>query len=236
MFRIFMAVVCLVPFLSGITYIAFVGFTNPVPEGHFPKGTSYNFGIIDEGESVTHKFILENSGKRDLEIIKISTGCGCTGAEASETTIEPGGTSEITVSYTGRLKNGAETLPVWIQSNDPQNPLFRLFLRGRVQPKVFYSPVSISFCYSQGDPTQYEKITFSHREGDTLQFDNIESTSQLLTVKETAKGNNSVEFLVAFNPPENGSNSTEYLTFLTSVDGKKKEIVILVFINYIWKT
>ena len=45
------------------------------------KETSYDFGKIQEGDTVTHDFGFTNTGNAPLLISDISTGCGCTVAE-----------------------------------------------------------------------------------------------------------------------------------------------------------
>ena len=40
--------------------------------------TSYNFGEIQQGESVAHDFILKNTGDADLIISAAKGSCGCT--------------------------------------------------------------------------------------------------------------------------------------------------------------
>lgn len=61
--------------------------------------TEFDFGVIKEGDKVSHAFKFKNTGKSQLIISDVATTCGCTVAEKPEEPIEPGGESEISAVF-----------------------------------------------------------------------------------------------------------------------------------------
>lgn len=225
---------CVLAFLTGIVHVAVVGIEEPAPTGVFLNGTRFDFGVINDAQTVKHGFILKNAGKKDLLIKKLASGCGCTGAKVSQMAVCPGQTCEIEISYKGRFKEGIDTVPVWVETNDPKNPLHTLLLVGRIQPRLFCSPASIAFCYGQGTPPQPEKLEIKSRAGDLVRFEAIETTNSCLTVEELATQEGKATFRVTFRPPPKAGNSTDYITFHATVNGQESNITLLVFSTYIW--
>ena len=90
----------------------------------------------DEGK-IVETFYVKNTGGADLEILSVSTSCGCTEAEVGSENIPPGGQTTLTVTYdpsvhkglTGKIKR-----IVYIKSNDPGNGEVELELAGNSLP------------------------------------------------------------------------------------------------------
>ena len=51
--------------------------TGPLPAISFDK-LQYNFGTINQGESVSHRFLFSNTGEAELIIANAKGSCGCT--------------------------------------------------------------------------------------------------------------------------------------------------------------
>ncbi len=80
--------------------------------------TEFDFGAINQGETVTHVFKFVNEGSAPLVISRIKTPCGCTAPSWSKEPIAPGDSGEITVSFnsTGKVGNQIKALPVIFNS------------------------------------------------------------------------------------------------------------------------
>ncbi len=79
--------------------------------------TSYNFGEIQQGESVTHDFILKNTGDADLIISAAKGSCGCTVPEWPKTPIAKGEEATIKVTFNSAGKSGKQNKTVTLVSN-----------------------------------------------------------------------------------------------------------------------
>ncbi len=79
--------------------------------------TSYNFGEIQQGESVTHDFILKNTGDADLIISAAKGSCGCTVPEWPKNPIVKWEEAIIKVTFNSAGKSGKQNKTVTLVSN-----------------------------------------------------------------------------------------------------------------------
>jgi len=79
--------------------------------------TSYNFGEMLQGESVTHDFILKNTGDADLIISAAKGSCGCTVPEWPKTPIAKGEEAAIKVTFNSAGRSGKQNKTVTLVSN-----------------------------------------------------------------------------------------------------------------------
>ncbi len=96
----------------------------------------YDFGSIPPTDKVEHDFIIENIGSGVLEIQDASASCGCTAAVVADTTVDPGGSTTIRVSYDPRVNQEFGkfvTKQIRIKSNDPLVPLAEFTITADVQ-------------------------------------------------------------------------------------------------------
>lgn len=83
-------------------------------------------GEVVEGEIVKREVRLTNGGNEPLEILSISTSCGCTEASLDSTTIPPGEDVTLIIEYdSGAHEVDADVSiyrQIFIASNDPNQP------------------------------------------------------------------------------------------------------------------
>jgi hypothetical protein len=79
--------------------------------------TSYNFGEIQQGESVTHDFILKNTGDADLLISAAKGSCGCTVPQWPKTPIAKGEEATIKVTFNSAGRSGKQNKTVTLVTN-----------------------------------------------------------------------------------------------------------------------
>jgi hypothetical protein len=94
----------------------------------------HDFGDIIEGEKVTHKFIITNSGMADLIISSAKGSCGCTVPQWPKDPIRPGKKAEIKVTFNSKGRLGSQTKKVSVISNAIPNAKI-LTIRGNVIAK-----------------------------------------------------------------------------------------------------
>ena len=79
----------------------------------------YNFGDLTEGEIVSHTFIYTNTGKENLVIKAIETGCGCTTVEYDKKPIPPGKEGKIEIAFNSSGRYGKQYKEISIFANLP---------------------------------------------------------------------------------------------------------------------
>ncbi len=97
------------------------------------ENTVHDFGKIKQGEKATATFILTNTGKQDLNIRKAKSTCGCVIAKLKKTTIKPGKSIELSLTFDATDRRGIQQKSVSIFTNDPKRPAQRVTVKASVQ-------------------------------------------------------------------------------------------------------
>jgi uncharacterized cupredoxin-like copper-binding protein len=96
------------------------------------KQKSFDFGDIKQGKTVSHTFVLENSGNALLKITEVKATCGCTAAAPEKKELKPGESTKVEVKFNSAGRQGEQNKTVKISSNDPQNPEMVITFTGNV--------------------------------------------------------------------------------------------------------
>jgi hypothetical protein len=110
--------------------------------------TEHDFGDIIRGDKVQTTFKIENVGSKTVKILDTKASCGCTVAIVSNAALEPGQTSEITVTFDSRGRQGDQKKDVRVSTDDPAQPLVNFEILGNVvvdldfdRPVVRFQPI-----------------------------------------------------------------------------------------------
>ena len=93
----------------------------------------WEFGEINEGESVDTIFTFKNIGNKPLIISNAKAGCGCTVPQWPKEPIAPGENGTIAVKFNSKGKPGKQTKRVTLTMNTTPNTK-QLRLSGLVNP------------------------------------------------------------------------------------------------------
>ena len=78
---------------------------------------SFDFGEMQQGESVTHDFVLKNIGDANLIISTAKGSCGCTVPEWPKEPIAEGEEAIIKVTFNSARKSGKQNKKVTLVTN-----------------------------------------------------------------------------------------------------------------------
>jgi len=81
----------------------------------------HDFGIIIQGEKVSHNFKFKNTGKSNLLIKDASASCGCTVPSFPTKPIPPGGEGVIEVIFNSANRSGRQHKSITVISNTQPN-------------------------------------------------------------------------------------------------------------------
>lgn len=100
--------------------------------------TSIDLGQVINGEVRSMEIPLRNAGSSELVIESVTTSCGCTTAEVSPMTIQPGESGMLLVQFDsgahGPESNGPVMRQVFIASNDSDEPEMEFRFTAEVIP------------------------------------------------------------------------------------------------------
>ena len=95
----------------------------------------FDFGFVEVGEVVNHKFKFVNTGSKPLSISNATASCGCTTPVFPFLEIEPGGTGEIGVRFNSKDRLGSQVATVTVYS-DAENNEQELIIKGVVRSEI----------------------------------------------------------------------------------------------------
>ena len=85
------------------------------------KTNKHDFGLIMQGEKVSHTFKFKNTGGSDLLISSASSTCGCTVPSFSKEPIKPGEEGEVEVVFNSTGKKGSNNKAIKLLTNAQPN-------------------------------------------------------------------------------------------------------------------
>ena len=95
----------------------------------------HDFGTINEGDVVEHKFTFTNTGKAPLVIVSAKGSCGCTVPDWPKEPVAPGATGEMLVKFNSNGKPNQQTKQVTITANTEAGQEI-LKIKAMVTPKA----------------------------------------------------------------------------------------------------
>jgi hypothetical protein len=98
--------------------------------------STFDFGTINQGDKIEHDFTFSNTGKSDLIIRNTRGSCGCTVGTPEKSTLKPGESSKLHVTFNSAGKSGQQSKTVTITCNDPANASAMITLTGKVEVKT----------------------------------------------------------------------------------------------------
>ena len=88
--------------------------------------SSLDFGNVQENTATEREIVFTNTGKKDLLVKSIQPNCSCVSASASKTSLKPGESATLTISFNPQDRTGTQNKAVSVYTNDPKNPVQRL--------------------------------------------------------------------------------------------------------------
>ncbi|MCI0530630.1 MAG: DUF1573 domain-containing protein [candidate division Zixibacteria bacterium] len=78
----------------------------------------WDFGYIPKDASVTHRFLIKNTGSTPLKITNVKPACGCTSAPLGKSDLAPGEVTDLEVTFNARNYRGKVNKSVAIFTDD----------------------------------------------------------------------------------------------------------------------
>jgi hypothetical protein len=132
----------------------------------------WDFGRIRNTETIRHTFTLANTGDGTLEIDRLRVCCGAT-AELSTNRVPPGGAAALSVDLRLLGRTGRQHKSIYVVSNDPASPFFRIELVGVAFSDIDVNPDRVDFgAVSEGDRRE-QTVLLTVQAGSGLRVTNV---------------------------------------------------------------
>jgi hypothetical protein len=106
------------------------------------SSTEWDFGTKWSGEKAETTLTLTNVGNAVLKVASVKGSCGCTVPKLKKSTIEPGESVELTISYNTKKRTTNVKQTIRVTSNDPDNPVQTVSVTGKVKQMLVMKPTS----------------------------------------------------------------------------------------------
>lgn len=160
-----------------------------VPKVSIPE-PEYNFGLVHQGDIVKRSFVVNNSGKGTLQILRVVPSCGCTAAVAKSSTLGPGDSTTVDVEFDTRGFSGEKEKSIRIVTNDPDSPITVLNLKGQIGVDVNLEPQRLFFGEVNKNQTVERSFKISIRKESPVKIASIKAYSPRIELQESGDDKN----------------------------------------------
>ncbi len=137
--------------------------------------TTWRFGSIERGETVTHTIRLTNEGEEPLAVSAHSS-CGCLTAGLDREVLPPGETAELRLSFTGETIAEKVTKTVYVDASGPAAQRIVLTVTGEVtrgDAPYLYTTPSMLLVEKKVDAYEPARLRVANRGGGELEVTEV---------------------------------------------------------------
>ncbi len=101
----------------------------------------HDYGEVEKGDVISHSFTFKNTGTDTLEIREVRSLCSCLKTYIPENYYPPGEMGNIEITFdTKSVSKGFNAKKIYVQSNDPIEPILELALMANIRTPVYIFP------------------------------------------------------------------------------------------------
>ncbi len=204
----------------------------------------HDFGTIVEGEIVTHQFEIKNTGTAELIITQVHASCGCTAAKPEKMNLKPGEKTFVKVEFNSENRLGPQEKFVYVSSNDPINPYYKLSFVGVIvdknaesksgkNPKLTLTKATYDFGKIEEGKVVDAKISFKNEGSGVLVINDVKTScgcTAVLLSSKTLQPGESGNIRIELDTANREGKLTRTVT-LYSNDPQQPNQIITLFVN-----
>ena len=107
--------------------------------------TAHDFGVVAEGESLYHAFVLQNIGEAPLHLGRLNASCGLEASIAGPKELAPGAEALLGVSFDTGGFFGKKDRTIRLYTDDPRVPSQSFLLSADIRRAVKVNPPRLYF-------------------------------------------------------------------------------------------
>lgn len=125
----------------------------------------YFFGAVSNTNNIQHVFLLANDGDRPLTIYRVKSDCGCLLIRQPVTTLAPGEETALAVKYLLKGRRGPQRRRIAIESDDPVQPRFFLYMFGEALAEIEIDPEQVYWGNIRADGNGEKQVEIKFTDG-----------------------------------------------------------------------
>ncbi|WP_298435127.1 DUF1573 domain-containing protein [Geobacter sp.] len=183
----------------------------------------FDFGTITAGKKIAHVFTLRNRGDSPLTILRTKTSCGCTVANVTARSIEPGRSAELKTTFDSSSFRGKVTKTITVETNDPATPVYTLTLQGTIREEIVVSPRQLNLGLVKLGASKVVQLTVENQGERPLKIVSITTPMPQVKAafrKTALKPGESATVTVTVTPRNEDRFLSGYLSINTDVPGR----------------
>lgn len=141
----------------------------------------YNFGTMEPYQRRKHTFIVRNEGDAPLALREGHSSCKCTIGEVANNDVPPGGQTDVVLSWRSAEGNKVFGHEAEILTNDPDNPILRCRVEGRILSRLIADPSEFSMPGLRPGVAEESTVTLSSQVWKSFQISNVKCTMKEAT-------------------------------------------------------
>jgi hypothetical protein len=187
--------------------------------------TKHDFGTVARGSETVFKFPIKNIYKQDVELLSVSSSCGCTSPTIEKKVLKTGQTGYLTAVFNTRTFSGIHgaTLTVkvrWQDEGQWRTSEGQVRVDGNIRSDIVFTPGVVNFAgVDQGTPSE-QKVSVTYSGRSNWKIIDVRGASEALEVElnQTQKYNGRVayELLVRLKDSANPGYFNEQLVLVTN--------------------
>ena len=194
-------------------------------------GKKLDLGTILRGTVVEHKVTIKNTGNAPLELGEVEASCGCTGTVLSRSSVRPGESGLLSITFNSRNFSGKVHKTVAVHSNASNEQRTVIEFSANVIDEIRIVPAHIWFKDAEVGTTSRLKLSVKNNGKDPLKLTGWRSPLAGFTVllpSEPIAYGDSVEVTVEFCPSKPAPMISDAM-FLTTSNPRQTELFIPIY-------
>ena len=139
--------------------------------------------IYQTGEKVGKTIYVLNTGDERITITGVRTSCGCTAAVASDSVVDPGKQTQITVKFNPFGYMGEITKYIYISTSNPNQQLLTVKLTGYVAYALQPTPTTVTFPQMNTGSIDSSSVTLSNTSNEIINITKVEIPDSEITFR-----------------------------------------------------
>lgn len=176
------------------------------PSGPQPKivlsSELWDFGDAVYGDALQQTFTIKNEGDADLILDRVKGSCSCTVPRLTTKLLKPGESTDVTVNFNTKKRQGQISTLVQVRSNDPLRPILTYRVKGNVKRLIDFQPTTVQLRGLKRDEVLSGTVRITNQGADPIQLSikSINSDYFDVEIKEIEAGQ-VYELAIATKPP-----------------------------------
>jgi hypothetical protein len=153
--------------------------------------TKHDFGTVARGSDTSFRFAAKNIYKQDVELLSVSSSCGCTSPSVEKKVLKTGDVGYVTAVFNNRTFTGIHgaTLTVQVRWKDADGSWVRaetqLRVDGNIRGDIVFTPGAVKFDDVDQGSTAEQKVSVTYRGRSSWKIVDVRGASDALEVELT---------------------------------------------------